>query len=72
MHSHYDVRFTEFMDAFVKEHAEVAVNQKPGWNIHWNPKQLDQEKTPCPGHENPTGRQPPCTPTRKIRAGRQL
>jgi hypothetical protein len=46
--------FTAFMDDYMKAHPEVTIDQKRGWNIYWNPQQLDQEKTPCPSHENPT------------------
>jgi hypothetical protein len=41
----YDAfEFTAFMDAYMKEHPEVAADQKRGWDIYWNPPQLEQEK----------------------------
>ncbi len=46
--------FTAFMDDYMKEHPEVIIDQKRGWDIYWNPQQLDQEKTTCPRHRNPT------------------
>jgi hypothetical protein len=46
--------FMAFMDNYMNAHPEVAIDQKRGWNIYWNPQQLDQEKIPCPSHENPT------------------
>lgn len=55
MHGHYDAfEFTEFMDAYLKAHPEVLIDQKRGWNIYWNPKQAELERTPCPSPENPT------------------
>jgi hypothetical protein len=45
MRSHYDAfDFTAFMDNYMNGHPEVVIDQACGWNIHWNPKQLDQEK----------------------------
>lgn len=35
-HSQYVSEFTQFIDAFLKEHPEVVEDQHRGWNIFWD------------------------------------
>jgi hypothetical protein len=55
MRSQYDAfDFTAFMDNYMKAHPEVVIDRQRGWNIYWNPQQIEQEKTPWPSPRNPT------------------
>lgn len=42
--------FMAFMDGYLNEHPEIVSDQKQGWDIYWNPHQLEQEA--CPGSQN--------------------
>lgn len=36
--SEYTSEFTQFIDAFLKQHPEVVQDQRKGWNIFWDKK----------------------------------
>lgn len=53
--SDYDAfDFMAFMDGYMNEHPEIVSDQKHGWDIYWNPHQLEQEEMSCPRPRNPT------------------
>lgn len=35
-HSGYVSEFTQFIDAFLREHPDVVESQHQGWNIFWD------------------------------------